>query len=160
MSGFLIPPWYVEDVVDPQTMNIASIFWGFSMAFAIFSAVKAARQTYQHWRRKRRISAYAAMIWGHWLSNNLMAVINWFYLLGTIKARCVLSPYLDGDVFWLIDMTLSASGCGFSSVSRTLYVLLSTKTQLLTSRELCLQSSYGYSRHNSSFKSSSTAFPS
>ncbi|KAI1338894.1 hypothetical protein F5Y15DRAFT_101365 [Xylariaceae sp. FL0016] len=86
MGGFLVPPWFKEQEVTEEVMNIASIFWGFSLSFAIFAGSKATKQTVQTWHRAHRFTAYIYMIWGHWLANNILAIINWLYLWGTIEA--------------------------------------------------------------------------
>ncbi|KAI1504751.1 hypothetical protein F5X99DRAFT_432519 [Biscogniauxia marginata] len=86
MAGFLVPPWYKEQAVSYETMNIASLIWGFSLAFALFTAGKAANQTQHIWRRSGRLTAYIYMIWGHWLANVLLAVINWMYLWNVFQS--------------------------------------------------------------------------
>ncbi|KAI0593547.1 hypothetical protein F4775DRAFT_577514 [Biscogniauxia sp. FL1348] len=80
MTGFLVPPWFKKQEVSYETMNIASFLSGFMVAFALFTAGKAASQTRQIWRSLRRVTAYVCMIWGHWLANVLLAVLNWCYL--------------------------------------------------------------------------------
>ncbi|KAI1638289.1 hypothetical protein F4809DRAFT_267615 [Biscogniauxia mediterranea] len=80
MAGFLVPPWFKKQEVSFETMSIASFLSGFMIAFALFTAGKAASQTRQIWRSLRRVTAYVGMIWGHWLANVLLAVLNWCYL--------------------------------------------------------------------------------
>ncbi|KAM6504766.1 hypothetical protein FSOLCH5_015260 [Fusarium solani] len=58
MTGFLVPPWYKEEVVTNLHMNIASIFWGLCFGVAIFTAAKASKQTLSSWSRSRRVTAF------------------------------------------------------------------------------------------------------
>ncbi|KAK8096960.1 epoxide hydrolase [Apiospora kogelbergensis] len=56
-KGFLVPPWYQEQKPSLEEMNIISIIWGFSLACAGFTFVKAVRQTWcclYRWHRRRR----------------------------------------------------------------------------------------------------------
>ncbi|KAK8116902.1 uncharacterized protein PG998_005183 [Apiospora kogelbergensis] len=56
-KGFLVPPWYQEQKPSLEEMNIISIIWGFSLACAGFTFVKAIRQTWcclYRWHRRRR----------------------------------------------------------------------------------------------------------
>ncbi|KAK8036196.1 hypothetical protein PG993_008810 [Apiospora rasikravindrae] len=55
--GFLVPPWYQEQKPTLEEMNIISIIWGFSLACAGFTLVKATKQTWcclYRWHRRRR----------------------------------------------------------------------------------------------------------
>ncbi|KAJ4186248.1 hypothetical protein NW759_016955 [Fusarium solani] len=70
MAGFLVPPWYKEEVVTNLHMNIASIFWGLCFGVAIFTAAKASKQTASSWSRARRVTA----------------VLTWLYMWGTIES--------------------------------------------------------------------------
>ncbi|KAF4983618.1 hypothetical protein FZEAL_1027 [Fusarium zealandicum] len=81
--GYLIPDSYVREVPGQVDMNTASIFWGFSLAVALFSAGKAGKQSWRSWRRSRRITAYVMMIWAVWLSSMVLGALAWgfwFYL--------------------------------------------------------------------------------
>ncbi|KAK7959130.1 uncharacterized protein PG986_003984 [Apiospora aurea] len=54
--GFLVPPWYQEQKPTLEEMNIISIIWGFSLACAGFTFVKATKQTWcclYRWHRRR-----------------------------------------------------------------------------------------------------------
>ncbi|KAK7953229.1 hypothetical protein PG996_014125 [Apiospora saccharicola] len=56
-NGYLTPPWYKEQKPSPDEMNIVSIIWGFSLACACFTFVKAIKQTWcclYRWHRRRR----------------------------------------------------------------------------------------------------------
>jgi hypothetical protein len=87
MAGFLVPPWYKEEVVTNLDMNIASIFWGLCFGVAIFTAAKASNQTMSSWSRARRVTAYVWMIWGEWIACIIISVLTWLYLWGTIETR-------------------------------------------------------------------------
>ncbi|KAK6836244.1 hypothetical protein PG987_006739 [Apiospora arundinis] len=55
--GYLVPPWYQEQKPSLEEMNIISIIWGFSLACAGFTFVKATKQTWcclYRWHRRRR----------------------------------------------------------------------------------------------------------
>lgn len=55
--GYLTPPWYQEQKPSQEEMNIISIIWGFSLACACFTFVKAGKQTWcclYRWHRRRR----------------------------------------------------------------------------------------------------------
>ncbi|KAK8062951.1 hypothetical protein PG997_015048 [Apiospora hydei] len=55
-NGFLVPPWYQEQKPTLEEMNIISIIWGFSLACAGFTFVKATKQTWcclYRWHRRR-----------------------------------------------------------------------------------------------------------
>ncbi|KAI1490513.1 hypothetical protein F5X96DRAFT_544205 [Biscogniauxia mediterranea] len=80
MAGFLVPPWFKKQEVSFETMNLVSFLSGFMIAFALFTAGKAASQTRRIWRSLRRVTAYMCMIWGHWIANIILAVLNWCYL--------------------------------------------------------------------------------
>ncbi|KAH6874561.1 hypothetical protein B0T10DRAFT_415186 [Thelonectria olida] len=85
MAGFLVPPWYKEEVVTNLDMNIASFFWGLCFGVAIFTAAKASNQTMSSWSRARRVTAYVWMIWGEWIACIIISVLTWLYLWGTIE---------------------------------------------------------------------------
>lgn len=56
-GGYLTPPWYQEQKPSVEEMNTISIIWGFSLACACFTFVKASKQTWcclYRWHRRRR----------------------------------------------------------------------------------------------------------
>lgn len=83
--GFLVPEWFKEQEVLPSTMNTASVFLGLSLGSAVFAAAKAAQQTTRMWKRHRTITAYAIMIWLHFIASVALGIVNWFYMWGTIE---------------------------------------------------------------------------
>lgn len=89
MAGFLVPPWYKEEVISNLHMNIASIFWGLTFGVAIFTASKATKQTLNSWLRARRATAYVWMIWGEWMACLIISFLTWFYMWGTIETRYI-----------------------------------------------------------------------
>lgn len=89
MAGFLIPDHYV--VVPPSTTDqlVASIIWGFTLAIGIFSAQKAAKQTWEQYKRTGRARAYIWMVWAEWLSSMVIGILSWCFIRGYIAPRYV-----------------------------------------------------------------------
>lgn len=85
--GFLIPDSYVREVPGSADMNTSSIFWGFSLGVALFSAGKAARQSQRSWQRAKRVSAYIIMVWGVWISSMILGVLAWGFQRQYIHPR-------------------------------------------------------------------------
>ncbi|KAJ4309601.1 hypothetical protein N0V84_011414 [Fusarium piperis] len=75
--GYLIPDSYVREVPGEVDMNTASIFWGFSLGVAVFSAGKAGKQSWRAWKRARRITAYVVMVWAVWFSSMVLGALAW-----------------------------------------------------------------------------------
>ncbi|KAM5353451.1 hypothetical protein ACJ41O_000101 [Fusarium nematophilum] len=75
--GYLISDTYVREVPGEVDMNTASIFWGFSLGVAVFSAGKAGKQSWRSWKRSRRITAYVVMVWAVWFSSMVLGVLAW-----------------------------------------------------------------------------------
>ncbi|KAH6988877.1 hypothetical protein BKA56DRAFT_476836 [Ilyonectria sp. MPI-CAGE-AT-0026] len=97
MTGFLIPPWYKDEVPGTAEMNIASIIFGFSLGSAIFTASKAATQSFAAYKRGRLFSAYIIMCWLEWIGCNCMGIVTYIWLKGIIEPRLVF-PFRF--VFW------------------------------------------------------------
>ncbi|KAL6411839.1 hypothetical protein AUP68_04218 [Ilyonectria robusta] len=87
MTGFLIPPWYKDEVPGTAEMNIASIIFGFSLGSAIFTASKAATQSFAAYKRGRLFSAYIVMCWLEWIGCNCMGIVTYIWLKGIIEPR-------------------------------------------------------------------------
>ncbi|KAF7537602.1 hypothetical protein G7054_g3626 [Neopestalotiopsis clavispora] len=83
-TGFLVPEWYVVEAPSEADMNVASIIWGFSLACACFTSVKATRQTWYSWKRTKAFNAYIIMIWAEWIACVVISVISWLFLKGVI----------------------------------------------------------------------------
>ncbi|KAI1840264.1 hypothetical protein JX266_013545 [Neoarthrinium moseri] len=86
MPGFLVPDRFQKEVMTESDTIIASLFFGFTIAFAIVSAGTAMRQFLQCWMKSHRATIYVFMIWGHWLANNAFALISFLYLRDVIQA--------------------------------------------------------------------------
>ncbi|KAI0482133.1 hypothetical protein GGR56DRAFT_618739 [Xylariaceae sp. FL0804] len=67
-------------------MNLGSLFLGFSLAVAVFAAVKGGEQTINTWRRCRRLTPYVVMIWLEWIASLALAGITWSHLRGYLDA--------------------------------------------------------------------------
>ncbi|KAF4469122.1 hypothetical protein FALBO_3993 [Fusarium albosuccineum] len=87
--GYLIPDSYVREIPNEVDMNTASIFWGFSLAVALFSAGKAGGQSYRAWKRSRRVTGYVFMIWAVWFSSMVLGVLAWGFQRQYIDPRQV-----------------------------------------------------------------------
>jgi len=87
--GIEIPSTYVTVAPSAAEMNVASIVWGVSIAFFLFSAAKGVRQSWGIWKRTRTITAYVALIWMEWIVCVAMSPVLWFYIWGTIKPSYV-----------------------------------------------------------------------
>ncbi|KAL6364692.1 hypothetical protein LRP88_00663 [Fusarium phalaenopsidis] len=94
--GYLIPDSYVREVPGEVDMNTASIFWGFSLGVAVFSAGKAGKQSWRSWKRARRPTAYVAMVWAVWLST-LFWALQVQFLLQIILNRLGLLMVVPGQ---------------------------------------------------------------
>lgn len=85
MTGFMVPDNYVPDLPNDTDMNIASIAWGLSLGITIFNISKAGKQTKSAWHRRKRVTAYVALIWIEIISSFLLGVMCWFYLRNKIE---------------------------------------------------------------------------
>ncbi|KAK7943467.1 uncharacterized protein PG986_012580 [Apiospora aurea] len=96
-TGFLVPPWYRSGRPQAADMELCSIIWGASLCCAVFTAAKAAHQTWTVCRRKRRVSAYIVMIWAEWISSVTISIVCWLFLKGNInpRAKTVLMDYAN-----------------------------------------------------------------
>ncbi|KAF4982473.1 hypothetical protein FZEAL_1898 [Fusarium zealandicum] len=85
MPGFLVPDNYVPQLPNDGDMNVASIAWGLSLGILIFNCGKAGRQTQSAWNRRKKITAYVALVWVEIISSFLLGVMCWFYLRNKIE---------------------------------------------------------------------------
>ncbi|KAF9872992.1 hypothetical protein CkaCkLH20_09502 [Colletotrichum karsti] len=85
MAGTLVPPWYEEHPPSINDMNVASMFWGFTLGVGLWSGVKGYRQTLASWKRIHRVNAYVWLIWAEWISSMVIGIISWCYLTGRIE---------------------------------------------------------------------------
>lgn len=86
-NGFLVPSGYVSKVLTNTEMNTCSLIWGFSLCAAVFSASKAAQQTWRTYNNRKTISVYIVMVWAEWFANVILSVFTWLYLAGDIQVR-------------------------------------------------------------------------
>ncbi|TDZ54470.1 hypothetical protein CTRI78_v006351 [Colletotrichum trifolii] len=84
MAGTLVPPWYEAHPPSVNDMNIASMFWGFTLGVGLWSGVKAYRQTMASWGRIHRVNAYVWLIWAEWFASMVIGIMSWCYLTGRI----------------------------------------------------------------------------
>ncbi|KAI4596200.1 hypothetical protein KJ359_005707 [Pestalotiopsis sp. 9143b] len=85
--GLLVPPWYVDEILESTILNACSIIWGFSLCSAMFSATKASRQSWSAYKKGKLFTAYPIMVWAEWTASVTISVISWLFLKGTIPAR-------------------------------------------------------------------------
>jgi hypothetical protein len=71
MGGFLIPPWYKDEIPQSLEINIVSIIFGFSMGASLFTLSMLIKQTSSAYKRGRYFSAYIAMCWLDWTGCNV-----------------------------------------------------------------------------------------
>ncbi|KAM0437856.1 hypothetical protein ACHAPT_002221 [Fusarium lateritium] len=86
MTGFLVPPWYKNEVPGEAEMNVASVIFGFSLGSAIFTASLAITQTLGAYKRKRQFSGYVIMCWLEWIGCNCMGIVTYIWLKGIVEA--------------------------------------------------------------------------
>ncbi|KAK7409612.1 hypothetical protein QQX98_008207 [Neonectria punicea] len=98
MTGFLIPPWYKNEVPAESEMNIASIIFGFSLGTAIFAASMALSQTIAAYKRGRIYSAYIIMCWLEWIGCNCMGLVTYIWLKGIVEPSFWIFFFII--VFW------------------------------------------------------------
>ncbi|KXJ85544.1 hypothetical protein Micbo1qcDRAFT_108513, partial [Microdochium bolleyi] len=85
MVGLFMPENYIQVAPSAIEMNIASLVWGLSMAFAMFSFSNGVRQTWGIWKRTKSFNTYVTFVWIEWLVCFLLSPILWFYLWGAIQ---------------------------------------------------------------------------
>lgn len=89
MTGLFMSEDYVYVAPDNVEMNVASIVWGISITFTIFTFSKATKQTFRVWKRKKGINGYIIMVWLEWLACIVMSILSWLFLWGTIPPSWV-----------------------------------------------------------------------
>ncbi|RKL08700.1 hypothetical protein BFJ68_g9494 [Fusarium oxysporum] len=102
--GFLVPDSYVFHVPNDVDMNLSSIFWGFSFAVALFSALHAGSQSLQTWRRKHSVTAYIAMIWAEWAASIVIGAVAWSFQRQYVKPSFQL--FFITACFWSLQIQL------------------------------------------------------
>ncbi|RKL08436.1 hypothetical protein BFJ71_g1723 [Fusarium oxysporum] len=107
--GFLVPDSYVFHVPNDVDMNLSSIFWGFSFAVALFSALHAGSQSLQTWRRKHSVTAYIAMIWAEWAASIVIGAVAWSFQRQYVKPSYGLEKYVPLFRFNCVMICISIS---------------------------------------------------
>ncbi|KAM5343544.1 hypothetical protein ACJ41O_012081 [Fusarium nematophilum] len=103
-SGFLVPDTYVLDAPGEADMNLLSIFWGLSIAVALFSAINASMQSRKMWMRMRRVTAYIVLVWSSWAANVIVAAVAWCFQRQIIKPS--FQVYFVIAFFWSLQIQL------------------------------------------------------
>jgi hypothetical protein len=79
-----------DRVLDAEDEKIATLAWGFTLGFGVFTAVKIIKQTVAI---SRKIgfskSVYLWMVWILYIDNSVGGVIIWMKINGNIKSRSV-----------------------------------------------------------------------
>ncbi|KAH8886930.1 hypothetical protein GQ53DRAFT_874532 [Thozetella sp. PMI_491] len=70
-----------------SSMALATFFWGFSLASAMFALKKVVEQTFKSRRRSKSRNAYIIMVWMEWSACVAISVLSWLFLRGYIPAR-------------------------------------------------------------------------
>lgn len=89
MGTLFMPNNFVAIELSLSDIKIASIAWGFQLGFTFLTAVKAATQTLQIWKRTGCVTGYMLLMWLEMLVNTVFGVLSWLYMNGTIPARYV-----------------------------------------------------------------------
>ncbi|KFA68891.1 hypothetical protein S40285_09378 [Stachybotrys chlorohalonatus IBT 40285] len=100
--GPLIPDTYVREIPNEVDMNTASIFWGFSLGVAVFSAGKAGRQTWRSWKRVKRVTAYIFMLWAVFFSSMVLGVLAWGFQRQYIEPSFTF--YFNVALWWALQV--------------------------------------------------------
>ncbi|KAI6747625.1 hypothetical protein HG530_015733 [Fusarium avenaceum] len=103
MGGFLVPPWYKDEVPQSLEMNIVSIIFGFSMGASLFTLAMLIKQTSSAYMRGRIFSAYIIMCWLDWTGCNVMGMITYNWLRGFAPPRLVTTRS-----FWVFFFIIAA----------------------------------------------------
>ncbi|KAI0476312.1 hypothetical protein GGR56DRAFT_693685 [Xylariaceae sp. FL0804] len=113
--GLFVGPHYRWDPVRPFEMDVATLFFGLCVGMALYTAANAAALTFRCWRRRRRhgerrrrlLSGYIAMIWGHWASNMAIAPLTWLHLKRVIPAGFWLYFFIGTSVQLLMQIIVN-----------------------------------------------------
>ncbi|KFA81544.1 hypothetical protein S40288_09061 [Stachybotrys chartarum IBT 40288] len=100
--GPLIPDTYVREIPNEVDMNTASIFWGFSLGVAVFSAGKAGKQTWRSWKRVKRVTAYVFMLWAVFFSSMVLGVLAWGFQRQYIEPSFAF--YFNVALWWALQV--------------------------------------------------------
>ncbi|KAH7304070.1 hypothetical protein B0I35DRAFT_484742 [Stachybotrys elegans] len=84
MPGTFVPTDFVRDYPDREELAVVAVVWGVSLGFSIAAVIRAASQTYTHFRRTRKVTAYIAFVWLELISSTIIGGTAWGYIRGTI----------------------------------------------------------------------------
>lgn len=90
MPGLFMPEKYVAEPTSALEMNVASLVWGISLGFAMFTMAKGVRQGHGIVKRKGAPNLYIIMCLVEWIVSVMISVLSWFFLFGMIPPRLVL----------------------------------------------------------------------
>ena len=80
-----LPPNFRADPPTLTDYKLVSITLGWSMAFALLTGAKAARQTYRMWKRTHNWkNLYVWMIWVELLDNIVFAIYDYLMIVGSV----------------------------------------------------------------------------
>ncbi|KAG5662231.1 hypothetical protein KAF25_004470 [Fusarium avenaceum] len=83
--GYLIPPWFEYHEPSCADWAIVSIVFGMTLCLSIFGLIRVCIQTYNQWKRARRITTYMVLIWLELVSSAIIGGLGWGYVRGTIR---------------------------------------------------------------------------
>jgi len=84
MPGLFMPENYVAEPPSPLEMNVASLVWGISLGFAMFTMAKGVRQGHGIVKRKGTTNLYIIMCLVEWTVSVMISILSWFFLFGLI----------------------------------------------------------------------------
>jgi multisubunit Na+/H+ antiporter MnhB subunit len=75
----------LEQVIQSDLI-VTDVIWGFSLACALFTAIKAVQQSWRCYRRgKLWRNAYIIMVWAEWAVCIIICVLSWLFLHGVVR---------------------------------------------------------------------------
>ena len=89
MPGLFMPENYVAEPPSTLEMNVASLVWGISLGFAMFTMAKGVRQGHGIVKRKGTTNLYIIMCLVEWTVSVMISILSWFFLFGLIAPRLV-----------------------------------------------------------------------
>ncbi|KAH8651385.1 hypothetical protein BX600DRAFT_441815 [Xylariales sp. PMI_506] len=119
MGGLLLPPWFQASPISSDDENLASLFFGFSLCQAIFTAYGAAKHTLRFYRRGRLPSTFITLLWCEWVASLSMAflcrfacapqiIINRIYLISESPRRVTKIKWGVAGILGLMNIMTAA----------------------------------------------------
>ncbi|KAF4977898.1 hypothetical protein FZEAL_5646 [Fusarium zealandicum] len=84
-TGSLVPSGYEFDEPSCEDLAIVSVAWGLTLGLCIFGLIRVSIQTYQQWKRARRVTAYMVLIWLELIASAIIGGLAWGYVNETIS---------------------------------------------------------------------------